>query len=274
MARNRLTLNNGLEVSCMEEGQGVPLLLLHGYCGSGGYWTDVLPLLSAHARVIAPDARGHGETAATEGTYAMELLAEDALQLLDALNIRQAFVLGHSMGGYAALALAERAPDRLLGLGLLHSTTYPDDDNGKANRDKVAERIASEGMRGHIADLVPKLFSPDNLEPMKAQVDRALAIGFDTSAAGGIGAALGMKARPDRRGVLESLEAPILLLAGESDRVIGPDKRFPVAGPNITHRLLEGAGHMGMMERPDAFAEAILDFVRQAEEREGGGADV
>ncbi|MDG0810864.1 alpha/beta fold hydrolase [Cohnella rhizosphaerae] len=156
-------------------------MLLHGYCGSAAYWDDLLPLLTAHARVVAPDARGHGETAATGGTYGMEQLAEDALQLLDALHIGQAFVLGHSMGGYAALALAERAPDRLLGLGLLHATTFADDENGKANRDKVAARIASEGMEGHIRDLVPKLFSPDNLARLQPQVDRALAIGFGTS---------------------------------------------------------------------------------------------
>ncbi|MDI4647564.1 alpha/beta fold hydrolase [Cohnella hashimotonis] len=271
MARNRLTLKNGLEVSYLDEGQGVPLLLLHGYCGSAGYWDDVLPLLSAHARVIAPDARGHGESAATEGTYTMEQLADDAAQLLDALDIGQAFVLGHSMGGYTALALAERAGDRLLGLGLLHSTTFPDDDNGKANREKVAARISREGMQGHIRDLVPKLFAADNLAPLQAQVERALTIGFGTSAEGGIGAALGMKERPDRRGVLEALESPILLLAGESDNVIGPDKRFPVDGPGVTLRLLEGAGHMGMMEQPTAFAEAILAFVAEAKR---GEADV
>ncbi|WP_217595394.1 alpha/beta fold hydrolase [Cohnella sp. GbtcB17] len=273
MTRNRLTLNNGLEVSYVDEGQGVPLLLLHGYCGSAAYWNDVLPMLSAQARVVAPDARGHGETAATEGTYAMEQLAEDALQLMDALHIGQAFVLGHSMGGYAALALAERAPDRLLGLGLLHSTTFPDDENGKANREKVAARISREGMEGHIRDLVPKLFASDNLAQLQPQVDRALAIGFGTSAEGGIGAALGMKERPDRRAVLESLEAPIVLLAGESDNVIGPDKRFPVSGPNVTHRLLEGSGHMGMLEQPAAFAEAIVSFVSGAEQKRGD-ADV
>lgn len=273
MARNRLTLNNGLEVSYQDEGRGVPLVLLHGYCGSAAYWDDLLPLLTAHARVVAPDARGHGETAATGGTYGMEQLAEDALQLLDALHIGQAFVLGHSMGGYAALALAERAPDRLLGLGLLHATTFADDENGKANRDKVAARIASEGMEGHIRDLVPKLFSPDNLARLQPQVDRALAIGFGTSPEGGIGAALGMRARPDRRGVLEGLDAPILLLAGASDNVIGPDKRFPVSGPDVTHVLLEGAGHMGMMEQPAAFAEAILSFVSAAGPKQGA-ADV
>jgi len=274
MARNRLTLKNGLSVSYTDEGQGLPLLLMHGYCGSAGYWDEVLPLLSARARVVAPDARGHGDTSAPEGTYGMELLAEDAVQLLDALNIDRAFVLGHSMGGYAALALAERDPDRLLGLGLLHSTTFADDEAGKANRDKAAERIAREGMQGHIETLIPKLFAPGNLEPMKEKVERAKSIGLHTPAEGGIGAALGMKERPDRRGVLEGLQVPILLLAGQHDNVIGEEKRFPVEGPNVTRRLLEGAGHMGMMERPEAFAQAILEYIGAAQGAGRDAADV
>ncbi|MEK0317106.1 alpha/beta fold hydrolase [Cohnella sp. 56] len=274
MAQSRLTLKNGLGVSYTDEGEGAPLLLLHGYCGSRGYWDEALPLLSAHARVVAPDARGHGESDAAEGTYAMEQLAEDAVQLLDALGIDRAYVFGHSMGGYAALALAERYPDRLRGLGLVHSTTFPDDDNGRANRDKVAARIASEGMRGHIEDLIPKLFAPDNLKTMQDRVERAKEIGFAASPQAGIGAALGMKERPDRRGVLERLALPILLLAGESDQVIAAEKRFPVSGADVTHRLLAGAGHMSMIERPEAFAQAILEFVRAAEDSAEEDTDV
>lgn len=274
MAQGRLTLNNGLGVSYKDEGRGTPLLLLHGYCGSAAYWDDALPLLAARLRVVAPDARGHGESDAPAGVYTMEQMAEDAVQVLDALDISRAFVLGHSMGGYAALAFAERYPDRLLGLGLVHSTTFPDDDTGKANRDKVAARIAAEGMEGHIADLVPKLFAPDNLTPLQAQVARAKAIGLATSPQAGIGAALGMKERPDRRGVLERLEAPVLLLAGEADQVIAAEKRFPVAGPNVTQRLVEGAGHMSMMERPEAFAQAVVGFCEAAGEPGTGDAHV
>lgn len=261
-----VTLANSLQVAYADEGSGAPILLLHGYCGSRHYWDDVLPLLSDRCRVIAPDCRGHGETAATEGAYSMEQQAEDAVQLLDALSIDRAYVLGHSMGGYAALALAERYPQRLLGIGLLHSTTFPDDENGKAGRDRTARRIALEGVKGHIDDLIPKLFAPDHLVSMRAKFERAVVIGYGTSPFGAIGGALGMKERPDRRSVLEGLQAPVLLLAGEADAVIAPEKRFTVSGPNVTQTLLGGAGHMGMMEAPEAFAQAIAAFVAAAEE--------
>ncbi|MCC3375804.1 alpha/beta fold hydrolase [Cohnella sp. REN36] len=265
MKSRQLTLANGLNVAFADEGQGAPVLLLHGYCGSRYYWEDVWAKLAPHGRLIAPDARGHGETAATEGAYPMEQLAEDAVQLLDALGIRQAYVLGHSMGGYTALAIAERFPDRLAGIGLLHSTTFPDDETGKANRDKVAMRVAEEGIKGHIADLIPKLFAPAHRDAMPGKVDRALEIGYATSPLGAIGGALGMKARPDRKRVLEETALPVLLLAGESDGVIGPEKRFPVDGPKVTRSLLAGAGHMGMYEAPEAFAESVIAYLKAAE---------
>ncbi|MBB6731954.1 alpha/beta fold hydrolase [Cohnella zeiphila] len=255
-------LANSLRVAYADEGRGTPVLLLHGYCGSRRYWDDVLPALSARFRVIAPDCRGHGETEATGGSYAMEQLAEDAVQLLDELGVDRAFVLGHSMGGYAALALSERYEDRLLGLGLLHSTTFPDDGAGKAGREKVAKRVAEEGIAGHINDLIPKLFAPEHRESMPEKLRTALDIGYGTSPLGAIGGALGMKERPDRRFVLERLSVPALLLAGEADAVIAPEKRFPVSRADISAVELARCGHMGMMEAPEAFAEAIVSFVR------------
>jgi pimeloyl-ACP methyl ester carboxylesterase len=255
-------LAHSLRVAYTDEGQGTPVLLLHGYCGSRRYWDEVLPALAAQFRIVAPDCRGHGESEATEGVYTMEQLAEDAVQLLDALGLDRAFVLGHSMGGYAALAHAERYADRLLGFGLLHSTTFPDDGAGKAGREKVAKRVAEEGVNGHIDDLIPKLFAPEHRTSMPQKLRKALDIGYGTSPLGAIGGALGMKERPDRRSVLERLNVPALLLAGEADGVIAPEKRFPVSRQGITAVELAGCGHMGMMERPEAFAEAIVSFVR------------
>lgn len=263
-------LANSLQVAYTDEGQGTALLLLHGYCGSRRYWDDVLPALRAEFRVIAPDCRGHGETQATGGAYPMELLAEDASQLLEALHVKQAYVLGHSMGGYAALAFAERYPSQLLGIGLLHSTTFPDDDNGKAGRDKVAARVEAEGIEGHIDDLIPKLFAPEHRSSMPERVQRAREIGYGTSPLGAIGGALGMKERPDHRSALERANVPVLLLAGEHDGVIGPEKRFPVSGPSVTAELLPDAGHMGMMEDPEAFASAIIRYVRSDSGTENG----
>ncbi|RUS47764.1 alpha/beta fold hydrolase [Cohnella sp. AR92] len=263
-----------LKISYADEGQGIPVVLLHGYCGDSRYFDEVIPLLAWRFRVIAPDCRGHGESGATEGAYSMDRLAQDVVDLLDELGIERAFVLGHSMGGYAALALAEKHPNRLLGFGLLHSTSYPDDEAGRAGREKVAKRVAEEGITGHINDLIPKLFAAEHRSTMPEKLDFAREIGYRTSPLGAIGGALGMKERPDRTSVLEQTAVPVLLLAGEADEVIGPAKRFPASGPLITQVTLPQSGHMGMLEKPLAFAQTIVEYVDRAMEARGKGPHV
>lgn len=269
----KMKLADGLTVAYKDEGQGAPVVLLHGYCGSSRYWDKALPLLAKEMRIIAPDARGHGDSGATEGVYSMELLADDVERLLDALQLPKAYVLGHSMGGYTALAFAEKHPDRLLGVGLVHSTAYPDDEAGKAGRLKVAERVEKEGVRPFIDELVPKLFAPEHRNAMPDELEAAKRIGYGTSAQGAIGCALGMRERPDRRHVLEQVRVPALLLAGEADAVVPPEKRFPVDRPNVVRHELKGAGHMSMMEAPEAFAQAVVSFVREAEKARASGRE-
>lgn len=245
-----------------QTGSGTPLVLMHGFCGSHRYFDDIVPLLADGYRVITPDLRGHGESEASEGAYSMELLADDVVRLLDELRIGKAIVLGHSLGGYATLALAERNPERLHAFGLLHSTSYPDGDAAKANRDKAVAAIQGDGVAAFVDGLVPKLFSPEHRGDGDALLKKGIEIGYGTSAAGAIGCALGMRDRPDRTDVLQATELPVLLLAGEKDEVIPAERRFPVAKPNVTSVLLTGAAHMGMMEQPRAFADAIRAFAQ------------
>ena len=246
-----------------EAGSGVPLVLLHGYCGSHHYWDDLTPILAEHYRVITPDLRGHGTSPAPEdGIYSMESLAEDTLRLLDRLGIERAFVFGHSLSGYAVLAFAEQYAERLIGFGLVHSTSYPDGDAAKANRDKAADTISKEGVVTFVNGLVPKLFAPEHRNENAGPMTKALKIGYGTSPMGAIGCALGMRDRPDRTAVLQQANLPILLLAGEKDEVITEERRFPASGTNITQVTLSGVGHMSMMEHPRALADAIAAFVQ------------
>jgi 3-oxoadipate enol-lactonase len=247
-----------------EKGKGIPVVLLHGYCGSRRYWTDVLPVLVSRYHVIVPDLRGHGASPATEGVYTMEQLAEDTAALLDRLNIDKAFVFGHSLSGYSTLAFAEKYPDRLLGFGLVHSTSLPDTDIAKENRLKTAEQVQAEGVPSLVDGLIPKLFAPDHRTSMEKKVTTAKEIGYATSAQGAIGCALGMRERPDRTGVLRRTDLPVLLLAGEHDELIPADRRFPVSRPNVTTVTLPGAGHMGMMEDPARCSDELLDFLEKS----------
>lgn len=248
-----------------DAGSGTPLVLLHGYCGSHRYYDEVVPLLTDHCRVITPDLRGHGDSEPSDGAYPMELLADDVAGLLDRLGIDKAVLLGHSLGGYVTLAFAERHSERLLAFGLLHSTSYPDGDAARSNRDKAVASIREGGVAAFVEGLVPKLFAPEHRALSNPDVKKALDIGNGTSSAGAIGCALGMRDRPDRTSVLANTELPVLLLAGEKDDIIPAERRFPVSSLNIEAVTLENVGHMGMLENPQAFALAIIAFVQRTE---------
>ncbi|WP_027085678.1 alpha/beta fold hydrolase [Cohnella panacarvi] len=245
-----------------ETGSGVPLVLLHGYCGSHRYWDEAAALLAERYRVITPDLRGHGDSPAADGDYPMESLAEDTLRLLDRLDLARVYLFGHSLGGYVALAFAEQYADRLFGYGLVHSTSYPDTDAARANRDKAVDTIGKEGVEAFVNGLVPKLFAPEHRNEEQYPMRKALEIGYGTSSQGAIGCALGMRDRPDRTSVLRRANMPILLLAGEKDEVITEERRFPVSGPSIAQVTLSGVGHMSMMENPRALTDAITAFVQ------------
>jgi len=262
---NKKLLSTGIAVAYEEAGAGDPIVLLHGFCGSRRYWEETLPRLAAFGRVIAPDWRGHGDSdaAGSVESYSMEILADDVAALMDELNLRKISLFGHSLGGYAALAFAEKYPERLNAVGLVHSTSYPDTEQAKENRLKAVETIRSQGVEAFVDGLVPKLFAPGSRENKPELIAKAKEIGYGTTPEGAAGCALGMRARLDRVSTLERLELPILLLAGEFDEVVPPEKRFPASGPKVTAITLAGVGHMGMMEDPGAMAASIGSFLER-----------
>ncbi|MCZ8523216.1 MULTISPECIES: alpha/beta fold hydrolase [Paenibacillus] len=251
---------NGVRLSYTEAGEGTPVVLLHGFCGSSAYWDELVPLLESRCRVIVPDLRGHGDSAAPDGSYSMETFAEETAGFLKALDLGRTVVLGHSLGGYITLALAERYPDLLLGFGLIHSTALPDDEKGKEGRLKAMNTIREQGLPAFIEGLIPKLFAPAHLESMPQAVDKAKEIGLGTDPEGAVRTLEGMRTRPDRQAVLAEAQVPVLLVAGTGDGVIAPEKTFAVDGEHITKKQIDGAGHMSLVEAPGDLAQAILAF--------------
>ncbi|GLX66287.1 alpha/beta fold hydrolase [Paenibacillus glycanilyticus] len=266
IANQTLTLPSGTSLAYYDSraGQLPVVVLLHGYCGSSAYWERVVEPLGAAARIIALDLRGHGGSSEETGpdeTNVMELYADDLAAMLDQLNINKACVLGHSLGGYIALAFAERYEDKLTAFGLVHSTPLPDSEPAKDNRDNAVAAIKKDGVSAFVEGLVPKLYSPDNKLTMTESVERSIAIGRGTSASGAVGAAKGMKVRPDRTEVLKRTSLPLLLLAGEQDQIIPAEKTFVVDGPEVNQEKIMNAGHMSMVEQPEAFVEAVQRFI-------------
>jgi 3-oxoadipate enol-lactonase len=255
---------NGMDEMMYEDrGSGKAVVLLHGFCGSSMYWQYVISELEKNYRVIAPDLRGHGKTSVPEGTYTMESMADDIAQLLQKLNISEAVLFGHSLGGYIALAFAEKYAERLRGLSLVHSTAFPDDEKGKEGREKGMESIRKNGMKPFINGLIPKLFAPEHAASMDDQVKTAKKIGWETNPNGAINTLKGMKERPDRNHVLSASSVPVLLIAGTEDQIIPVEKVFSVEKPHISPLKIEGNGHMSMFEAPNQLLRGMNQFLHK-----------
>src|SRR5437867_96982 len=105
-----------LDLEYIDKGSGLPVVFIHGFPYNKSMWSSQIDALSERYRVIAPDLRGHGESAAPVGPYLMEVLAYDIKRLLDHLNIENAVICGFSMGGYVTFAFYRLYPDRVLAL--------------------------------------------------------------------------------------------------------------------------------------------------------------
>ncbi|OMF22354.1 alpha/beta hydrolase [Paenibacillus sp. FSL H8-0548] len=274
IAQRKLFLNNGVQLAYYdshpdggaEDGISKVVVLLHGYCGSSAYWENIVEGLEPYVRVIAPDARGHGRSSApSDEVYAMEMYADDIAQMLIGLQIHNAVLLGHSLGGYITLAFAEKYSKKLSGFGLIHSTALEDSDAAKENRDKAVAALEQNGIAPFVDGLLPKLFAPDNAEALSQEIERGKQIGYGTSLQGAIGTAKGMKARINRKQVIEQSELPVLLVAGINDKVIPVANVFAATNAVTVKVELADSGHMGMIEQPKEMAAAILEFMKAKE---------
>ncbi|KWX77838.1 alpha/beta hydrolase [Paenibacillus riograndensis] len=251
----------GSNICYSDQGTGDVIVLLHGFCGSSSYWEQVIPLLSGNYRVIAPDLRGHGVSDAPLGAYSIDQMADDVLSLLNALEIPECYLLGHSLGGYITLSFAQRHASRLKGFGLIHSTGYPDSGEARENRLKSVSKIQNEGIFAFVDGLVPDLFAPGAAPQL---LERTKEIGYRTPPQGAVGAAMAMRERPDRRDVISATALPVLLVAGAEDSKVTPEQTFTSNKPNVTQATISGVGHMSMYEAPERLAEIIKDYVHAA----------
>lgn len=251
-------------MSYAEQGTGRPLLLIHGFPLSKAIWEPQISGLSGTARLLAPDLRGHGKSEATPGPYAMDMLAEDCLTLLDSLGVKQPVVVcGLSMGGYVALALVRNHPNRLAGLILAATRAGADSAEGKTNREKLAARVRENGIQPVIETMLPKMLSPRTYVTNPALVEQVREIMEETSPEGAVAALLGMRDRPDSTPLLGRVDLPALVMHGADDQIIlvaeAEATRAAIKGSRL--EILPNAGHLLNMEQPDLFNQAVQEFM-------------
>jgi pimeloyl-ACP methyl ester carboxylesterase len=258
----------GFSMAYSLRGEGLLLLLIHGYPLSRQLWEPQIAGLADIAQVLAPDLRGHGETDAVPGPYSMDLLAEDCNALLEALGItRPVVVCGLSMGGYIALAFYRKFASRVAGLILAATRAGADSLEGKANRDKAVQ-LAQQSGAGAIAEsMLGKMLAPQTYTTRPDLVEQARKIMMSASVEGITGALLAMRDRPDSTPLLSQIHCSTLVVHGAEDQLIPPKEAeaAQAAIPNARLALLAGAGHLLNLEQPVAFNQALHEFLTRLE---------
>jgi pimeloyl-ACP methyl ester carboxylesterase len=247
---------NDISIAYERRGRGNTLVLIHGYPLDHSIWKDVLPLLESDFDLIAPDLRGFGQSTTVSTPYLMADLAQDIAGLLDALTIEKAYMAGHSMGGYVALAFAKSFPTRVNGLALVSSQAVADTPERKEGRYKSAADVMEKGVGVVATAMTDKLSANQSVRDIvRPMIERQ-------SIPGVVGALKAMAEREDLNSLLSSFNFPFTLIHGDADELIPVDRAREIKAkiPAANLYELSGAGHLPMMEFPAKTADALRSF--------------
>jgi pimeloyl-ACP methyl ester carboxylesterase len=239
------------------------VVLLHGYLENLNVWDELTGLIQPHLRVVALDLPGHGISQVRGPVHTMDFLADVVYDVMRGLGIAKYTVVGHSMGGYVALALAAKHPEKLSGLVLFSST--PNADSPAKREDRAREiAIVEGGKKELLARTLPaKGFAPQNRTRMADEIEDFAELITLTEDEGITALLRGMAERPDRGDMLRSLTVPQLFILGRHDEYISADVAAEMIArqPQAEVVWLEDSGHNGYIEQPRQAAEAILEFI-------------
>jgi pimeloyl-ACP methyl ester carboxylesterase len=188
--------------------------------------------------------------------------ADGVLAVLDEAKVQQCVLVGHSLGGYVALAFAQQYPERLKGLGLYHSHPFADTPERVAARRRGIELLQSGKKDLYISQLFPGLFTPDFVEKHSDIVQKLIENGKKQSTEGIIAALEVMIDRPDHTETLRNITCPLLLLLGATDPLISVKDTLKAALPAaaLSVSILPGVAHMGMFEAPEVCSQIVAQF--------------
>lgn len=243
-------------------GQGQPIVLIHGFGEDSRIWESQVVALSLWGKVILPDLPGTGKSP-QESALSIPSMADGIAAILQREGIEKAWIIGHSMGGYISLAFAEKYPEKLLGLGLVHSTAFADTEQKKAMRLKSMEFIRQHGTAAYLNSSTPNLFAPGNRVVMATIVQHVANTNSYILPGALISFLDAMRNRKDTTEVLRNISVPVLFIVGKADQAVPfTDTMQQVHLPDLSYiHILQQSGHMGMLEETEKCTDAILQFV-------------
>lgn len=250
------------KISYTDQGKGTAVVLLHGFLENKSMWDRYIDTLTKNHRVITVDLLGHGETESLGYVHVMEDQADMIYSVLIYLRLRKVVLVGHSMGGYVALAFAELYPDHIKGLFLLNSTARADSEERKINRDRAIVCVKHD-YTNFVSMSIANLFAEDNRDVLKKEIEKTKKEALKTPLQGIVAALEGMKIRKDREVLLHFAPYPIEMALGKKDPVLPYDDTIDqIEGTKVVLTTFAD-GHMSHIENEKELKKVLLDFLKK-----------
>jgi pimeloyl-ACP methyl ester carboxylesterase len=268
-----LTEIEGVNIYYEDEGEGRPIMMIHGFSADLSSWDEQAPALLKGYRVVRYDCRGHGRSGcpADPAAYSQEILVREALGLMDELGLEKAYVCGLSMGGNVALHLAFNHPHRVEAVIAACTGSGSSAEDGFIERFEAIAGVLDEGKLELFADLLlsaPSFSTFTRLRPDLVQSQREQLMRNDPGGLANTIRGVQMK-RPSIMSLeekLKRLEAPVLILVGEEDMPCsGPAKFMNQHIPRSRLVVFPETGHILNLERPADFNREVMDFLSDVE---------
>ncbi|MHB8141446.1 MAG: alpha/beta fold hydrolase [Vulcanimicrobiaceae bacterium] len=253
-----------VKLAVHSRGTGESVILLHGFPLTHAIWDAQCAALATNFRVVTMDLRGSGGSGAPPGPYLVESLASDVAGVLDALGIECANLIGHSLGGYVALAFARMFTERVVRLALVCSRLAADTPAQAAARRQLATQLECEGSVEPVVDAyLSRLFAPARFDADRRLVDDVAGLIRSNSSRGLAALLHAMAQRPSSEDIAADLAMPALVLAGEDDLVVSIEESRAIAAafPAGRVQVCSNSGHLPMLEAPQATSAALAAFL-------------
>jgi len=255
---------NGARIHYVVQGQGSPVLLIHGYPLSGELFSKNRDALSQSHKVITIDLRGFGKsTAPAEDPGSLQTYAKDALAVLDTLNVPQAVIGGMSMGGPVVFEMYRTAPERFSGMILIDTIANPASIVEQHLWKGMAQKAVTYGSQSLVGELLKDMLTGETRQKMP---DQAMFLGGlvkQASVAGDVAGANVLATRPDSVPTLKTITVPTLILEGREDTVYPPEfsekMHQNIAGSILV--IIPGAAHALTYEKADEVNAAMLNWL-------------
>lgn len=255
---------NDIKVCYDDCGKGeIPIIFIHGFPFDKLMWQPQLDLFGKNYRVIAYDIRGFGKSAIGSAQGSINLFADDLVKFMDGLEIKKAIVCGLSMGGYILLNAIIRYPQRFDAIILSDTQCIADSFEAKEKRKKAISQIVAGKINDFALGFIANIFS-DETKKTKGDVVEKIKRTILSTRAEAVTATLSVLAeRQDLCSSISQIEVPTLIICGEQD-IVTPVEQAEFLHdtiPNSQLKIIENAGHMSNLEKPDEFNMHIVEFL-------------